>query len=179
MKDQEQFNNSLDAARRSAGTPEEFKLVDDIERGYQNYQAEMTQLRDEVKRVQKPVDFRVLDKGHPIRHVLDSCHELVEVTSARMDDTFRESDTVGRQARLAMLLLGLGGPLGGILCGYGIARGLSRTIYQLSVRVQDINQRLDQDVAAVNVAADGDLFEHIRHHDALLGRHLVREHQQA
>jgi two-component system sensor histidine kinase HydH len=117
----------------------------------------MTQQRVEVKRIQKPEDFRVLDKSHPIRHVLDSCHKLVEVTSARMDDTFRESDTVGRQARLAMLLLGLGGPIGGILCGYGIARGLSRTIYQLSVRVQDINQRLDQDVAAVNVAADGDL----------------------
>src|SRR5205085_9437628 len=45
----------------------------------------------------------------------------------------------------------------GLLIGFGIARGLSRSIYQLSVRVQDMAQRLDQDVASVSIAADGDL----------------------
>src|SRR5262249_11804413 len=45
----------------------------------------------------------------------------------------------------------------GLIGGYGIARGLSRSIYQLSVRVQGMAQRLDQDVASVSVAADADI----------------------
>jgi signal transduction histidine kinase len=59
--------------------------------------------------------------------------------------------------RLALLFLGLGGPISGLIIGYGVARGLSRSIYQLSVRVQDMARRLDQDVASVSVAAEGDI----------------------
>jgi signal transduction histidine kinase len=41
--------------------------------------------------------------------------------------------------------------------GYGMARGLSRSIYRLSVHVKDMAQHLDQKVATVSVAGDGDL----------------------
>src|SRR5262249_23599132 len=74
-----------------------------------------------------------------------------------------------RWARLAMVVLGVLGPVSGLIGGYGIARGLSRSIYQLSVRVQDMAQRLDQDVASVSIAADGD----IRNLDMQL-QHVVR-----
>src|SRR5262249_39238662 len=57
----------------------------------------------------------------------------------------------------AMLLLGIIGPISGLVCGYGIALGLSRSIYQLSVRVQDISQRLEQDVGSVSIAPGGDI----------------------
>src|SRR5438094_457757 len=56
-----------------------------------------------------------------------------------------------------MVLLGLLGPAGGLIVGYGIARALSRSIYQLSVRVRDMAHRLEQDVASVSIEADGDL----------------------
>jgi signal transduction histidine kinase len=80
----------------------------------------------------------------------------------------RDADAVSNQARTVMYLLGVGGPLSGIIIGFGVARGLSRSIYQLSVRVQNISQRLDQDVASVSVAADGD----IQHLDTQL-QHIV------
>jgi signal transduction histidine kinase len=38
-----------------------------------------------------------------------------------------------------------------------VARGLSRSIYRLSVRVQDMAHHLDTDVGSVSVAADGDI----------------------
>ena len=88
--------------------------------------------------------------------LIEPCEKLLQANRERMRATVEESDRVSSQAQLAMLLLGLGGPAGGLICGYGIARGLSRSIYQLSVRVQDITQRLDQDVASVSVAAEGD-----------------------
>ena len=47
--------------------------------------------------------------------------------------------------RLAMILLGVLGPVGGVVCGYGIARGLSRSLYRLSVRVQDMANQFDEE----------------------------------
>jgi signal transduction histidine kinase len=80
-----------------------------------------------------------------------------EDVSKKMNATFNESEDVSKQAQRSMLLVGLVGPVAGLIIGYGMARGLSRSIYQLSVRVQDMAQRLDRDVASVSIAADGDL----------------------
>jgi two-component system sensor histidine kinase HydH len=157
VEDEEKFRFWLDEARRAARTREELNYVGQIETGFGQYQGELARLREEVARTRKPVDFQALDKGHPIRHVTDPCRELLRVSTERMAETFQESERVSRQALLGMILLGVGGPLGGVICGYGIARALSRSIYQLSVCVQDISQRLDRELAAVSVAADGDL----------------------
>jgi two-component system, NtrC family, sensor histidine kinase HydH len=139
----------------------------------------LARLRENVSRSGKSLDFQQLvdlvdAPPHAVQRLIEPCEELLKTNRKRMDETAQESDRAGQQARLAMLLLGLGGPVGGLICGYGIARGLSRSIYQLSVRVQDITQRLqkgdcpfeergtvpflcEQDVASVSVAADGDI----------------------
>jgi signal transduction histidine kinase len=56
-----------------------------------------------------------------------------------------------------MILVGILGPLGGLVIGLGVAHGLSRSSGRLRVRVQDMAQRLDQDVASISLEADGDL----------------------
>ncbi|MGE3807033.1 MAG: sensor histidine kinase, partial [Gemmataceae bacterium] len=58
----------------------------------------------------------------------------------------------------------------GLIMGYGIARGLSKSIYQLSVHVQDMAQRLDEGVASVRVVADGDLDNLDKHLQHVVGR---------
>jgi signal transduction histidine kinase len=74
-----------------------------------------------------------------------------------MDHTTEQSNQVSRQTRLWLLLFGLLGPAGGLLIGYNVARGLSRSIYKLSVRVNDVAQRLDENVASMSVAVDGNI----------------------
>jgi len=145
----------------------------------------MAQLNEKVKAGGKSLNFKQLVAAHdyPMKRLTEPCEELVEASRNRMQETVKESDRVSRQASLAMLLLGLGGPVGGIICGYGIARGLSRSIYQLSVRVQDITQRLDQDVASVSVAADGDIESLDRQLRHIVGRveevaERVQRHQR-
>ena len=68
----------------------------------------------------------------------------------------QESQRVSHEGYLAMLFMGLAGPIGGILVGFGVTRGLRRSIYKLSVRVQDLAQHLERDVGTVSVVADGD-----------------------
>src|SRR5213078_2696153 len=96
----------------------------------------------------KDPDYHQLADQHPVRYVVEPCQELLTATKQHMDETVHEGEEMSRLVRLAMLGLGVIAPLSGLLSGYGIARGLSRSIYQLSVRVQDMAQHLDQDVAS-------------------------------
>src|SRR5262249_14514345 len=63
----------------------------------------------------------------------------------------------------------LGAAAGGFL-GYGVARALRRSIYQLSVCIRDAAGRLGQALPVVTLARDGDLD---RLHEQM--RHLVRD----
>jgi signal transduction histidine kinase len=141
--DEKDFEHALHQAQQAANTPEEVEYVRAIARGYEQYRDEMARLRHEVERTGPRKDFRELARTHPIRHVVEPCQELWRSSQGQLEQSARESERVSRQAQLALLFLGLGGPVGGGLIGYGIVRGLTRTIAQLSVRVQDVVQRLD------------------------------------
>src|SRR5262249_6396713 len=92
--------------------------------------------------------------SHPIRLVVDPCEELVRVNKEQMTQTAQENLTAGWRLSWAMVLLGLAAPVGGLIAGWGMARGLSRSGYRLGVRVTDRAQHLDHEVASVSVAGD-------------------------
>ena len=156
-KDQEHFEQSLAVARRLANTQEERGCVQEIDSGYQKYKIELALLPDEITKAGSSANLGKLADAHPVAYVVEPCQRLLQLNKEAMQRTALESNNASARARLAILLLGLAGPAGGIVIGYGVARGLSRSIYQLSVRVQNIAQRLDQDVTSVQIAADGDL----------------------
>src|SRR5262249_20085631 len=64
-----------------------------------------------------------------------------------------ESEAVHRRTLSWMgwglVFVGVFGSLAGLLLGYGLARGLSRTIHQLRIRVQDASDILSQEVPSV------------------------------
>jgi signal transduction histidine kinase len=155
--DEQNFEETLRTARRLAGTPAEKESVQAVAAGYQQYQGELARLREEITRDPKALELGQLADNHPARHVVESCQELLRLNKEAMEATQRDSERVGRQAYLLMLLVGVAGPVGGLLSGLGIARGLSRSLGQLSVRVQNLAQHLDQDVASVSLVADADL----------------------
>jgi signal transduction histidine kinase len=163
--DEEDFTHALARARAAAHTPQENALLEKIEAGYAQYRDEMAQLRAEAARGGAHADLEQLAQSHPIRHIVDPCEELRRVSDDLLNQTAAESEAVGRQAQRALLMLGVGGPLGGVLLGYGIVRGLNRSIARLRLRVRDAAHRLGSepgsddliDVASLTVASDGDL----------------------
>jgi signal transduction histidine kinase len=199
-QDHEKFRTALERAKESS--PNELEYVKQIEAAYRLYDQELQRLRASVDREGKPLEFQqLLAHEHPMTSLISPCEKLLETNRERMQAMIAQSDRASWQAGLAMILLGLGGPVGGVICGYGIARGLSRSIYQLSVRVQDITQRLqkgdgplegasgtvpfvcDQDVASLSVAADGDIESLDRQLQHVVGRveevaERVQRHQR-
>jgi signal transduction histidine kinase len=155
--DQFRFEEALAKAHETANTGEQRQCVLDIENGYERYQRELAQLRTEIGAKKTPLDLNQVTEAHPIRHVTDHCQRLLELNRSIVLETTEETQRATHRGNAAMLLLGLFGPVAGIALGYGVARGLSRSIYRLSVRVQDAAQRLDRDIGSVNLVADGDM----------------------
>lgn len=158
-KDDAAFQEWLERARLAANTDEETTYVRAIEEGKTRYREELQIRREEIARSGPLRDFRKVAATHPVRHVVQPCHDLLRVNEEMMTATARESERIGHRLGLGLLFLGLGAPLSGLVIGYGIAGGLSRSIHQLSVRVQDMAQHLSHEVATVSVRPNGDLLQ--------------------
>jgi two-component system sensor histidine kinase HydH len=201
QEDHTNFEKALEMAKAAAHSPKDHQYLRQIEEVFRRYDEELKRLREKVDREGKPFDFQqLLAHEHPMTSLIKPCEDLLMTNRERMEATIAQSERASVQAGLAMILLGLGGPVGGVICGYGIARGLSRSIYQLSVRVQDITQRLqqgdrrseetatgpllcDHDVASVSLAADGDIESLDRQLQHVVGRveevaERVQRHQR-
>jgi signal transduction histidine kinase len=158
---QTKFEAALDRVREISTTDQdttenERTLLRTIEDTYQQYKKEQDQLIAEAHGRPFPEVYKIADE-HPVRLVIGPCQELLKINENKMKESAGESQRVSREGYLAMLFLGIAGPIGGLVVGYGVTRGLRRSIYQLSVRVQDLAHHLDQDVGSVSVVADGDL----------------------
>lgn len=168
--DEQLFEGGLDRAEQVAMTIGENRAVAAIKQGFGRYRRELEQLRDEVERIGPRKDVRKLRDAHPIRHVTDPCREYARLNEVMIAQTSQESHRVGQWLHFTMFVLSVGGPLAGLLCGYGIARGLSQSLYRLSVRVQDMAQHLEEDVAALKLSPDGDMAILDRQLEHVVGR---------
>lgn len=170
MSAQKRFENALSDAREAANTPEEQEIVHAIESAYERYQTDLVQLRSTAGLGKPAGAFHQIADSHPIQQVATPCEELLRLNKTKMDQIAEDSQSLAHQGYFAMLLLGVVGPVGGLVMGYGMARALRQSIYRLSVRVQDMAQHLDRDVATVSVVADGDFASLDRQMQHIVGQ---------
>jgi signal transduction histidine kinase len=148
LEDEQLFERDLRQVSIAANSDAERAYLRQIEDGYRKYHDEMAALRAEVDRHGPRQDFASLADTHPIRHIVKPCQELGRVAREQLERTAEDSNLLSGKAWRALLLLGIAGPLGGLVAGYGIVRGLTRSITQLSVRVSDVVKRLDDPLSS-------------------------------
>jgi signal transduction histidine kinase len=148
------FEAALAVAKQSS-RPEDTALVAQIEDGFRRYRADRPTSADLSRRGWTRDEYLAWADAHPVQPLLDACQELMRRNREAMEATARESERVSNRTETAMSGLAILGPIGGLVAGYGIARGLSRSIAQLRVRVEDVRAELDQEVASVRVERGG------------------------
>jgi len=156
QEDQDSFESALTLARQVSQAPEEQRQISAIEEGYQAYKMEQAKLRAATQGEALHKAYQAAD-SHRVRLVVNPCQELLRLNKEKMSHVAEESQRVSHDGFMAMLFLGLAGPLGGLVVGYGVTRGFKKSIYRLSVRVQDMAQHLDRDMGSVSLVADGDI----------------------
>jgi two-component system sensor histidine kinase HydH len=120
------FEKALELARVAVAGEQDRARIRDIEAGYHRYRDEMARLRESAHAGQPAVDVQQFVEAHPLRDAVKPCEDLVRASRDAMGQTSEDNACLSERLSLALLLLGLGGPAGGLLSGYGIARGLSR-----------------------------------------------------
>ena len=172
-RDQKAFERVLDGIRGRAASAEEERVIRDIESGYLRYRQE---LQDSTRSPVGPTKEDCLRwaDAHPIRYIVVPCEQLLDLNRQAMRETVEVSARQSGRARSRMILLGVVGAAGGLVGGFGVAWGMSRSITRLSVRLQDVHAHLDQEVGSLRLTAEGgDLQKMERRVAAILER--VRE----
>lgn len=154
-RDHADFRAALERAERSATLPGEMDCLRQIKEGHRRYQLEFDRLRAEATMPRR--DYQMLADETPTHLMVDPCERLMDLNRQAMNQTRAESERVSHILRVVLLLLGLGGPVSGLIIGWGMARGLSRSIHRLSVHVHGMAQQLEQNVASVSLTPDGDV----------------------
>ncbi len=172
--DQAGFERVLAEIRAGAGADEEqHKVLDAIAAGYNQYRLEIERITHSTVQPTQ-AEYLAWADAHPIRHIVEPCDELLKLNRKAMQETVEESTQRGRQARAGMILRCVIGGAGGLIGGFGVAWGLSRSITRLSVRLRDVHAQLDQEVGSLRLTAEGgDLQKIDRQVGAILER--VRE----
>jgi two-component system, NtrC family, sensor histidine kinase HydH len=108
------------------------------------------------------------------------CHEYWEFNNQLLDDSTRQHERVLHQLGLGMALVGGLGGFAGLVLGYGVARGLSRSIRRLQVQISDAAGKLGSPLPPVVLTQEGDFRELHEQIDLLTVRieSVVQELQQ-
>jgi signal transduction histidine kinase len=169
-KDQNDFAGALTRMRESARDDEELRIIEAIDAGYLRYRQELENTARSPPGPDRS-EFLAWSDAHPIRYVVEPCEELLAINRRAMTETAAESAREGDRTRTRMILLGGLGAAGGLIGGFGVAWGLSRSITRLRIRLQDVDAQLDRTVASVRLSAgDGNLPELERQVGSILDR---------
>jgi two-component system sensor histidine kinase HydH len=167
--DLDRVNAALAAIHQTVTTSEDVRLANQIDHDYSQYRKNL-QL-DRLPSSAGPMsELSRWSDTHHMSDLLSLCRELADRQHERMKNSLERSEFQTAWAGRVLLCLGLTGIFGGLLSGYATARALSRQVAQLSVRVQAVQARLDQDVGAMTVQGPphlGDLDEQL---DRVIGR---------
>jgi signal transduction histidine kinase len=144
---------------RWAQTSEEMELTGRARDGCQRF---FTELERDARRAPtedvKP-KVRALIENVLVREVLDPTHKYLDFNEEEVEQAVAGSQGLADRLVMGLLLLGVCGSAAGLVAGFGIARGVSRTLVQLSVPVRAAAGQLEDVVGPVTFAASWDLHE--------------------
>ncbi len=153
------FQRYLDEAQTTSFTPEERVIVKAVREHFAVY-------RDHIEARLKPAGLAGLltpqaaDNEKTVRlarSVAEPCRQLIEVNQRLLADLNAQSARLSTWVNLVRLAFLIAGPVLGVLYGLWVARGLNRSISQISVTLKDATGESEREVGSVEVRAHGDL----------------------
>tara|TARA_R110002072_G_scaffold302970_1_gene490479 strand:- start:13237 stop:14685 length:1449 start_codon:yes stop_codon:yes gene_type:complete len=141
----------IDEAHRLSSMPEEVELIEQVRSGYQRF------LREGERLAEGNVDAVIVQRlAREIlpNEVLRPARLYLDLNEQHLARSSEENQAMAERLGIGLLLLGLCGAVAGLVSGYGLARGISRSILQLSVPMRDVAGQLGDVLGPVTLSAD-------------------------
>ncbi len=153
------FDRHLTEAEKTSFTPDEQAFVKAVREHFVVY-------CDQIKaRLQPPglsglLTSQTAEKEKTIRlarAVAEPCRQLVELNEKMLAESTTRSTQLSTFVNFMRLAFLIAGPIVGVVCGLWIARGLHRSISQISVTLSDATGDLNREVGSVKIQNLSDL----------------------
>lgn len=139
-------------AERWSLSAREQELMGRARRGYERFLGEMARLdgKEDPPALRRRV--RALIDDVLTRETLQPTHQFLDLNENEVEQAISDSETFTGRLAWGLLLLGTCGSVAGLMAGFGIARGLSRSLVQLSVPIRAAAGQLEALVGPVTFA---------------------------
>ncbi|MEN6458528.1 MAG: ATP-binding protein [Thermoguttaceae bacterium] len=155
------FQRHSDDAEKTSFTPEEKALVRAAQEHFIVY-------RDHIEARFKPAGVlgiltpQSTEREKTIRlarAVAEPCRQLADLNERILAESTLRSNRLSTAVNVIRLAFMILGPIVGVLCGLWVARGLRRSISQISVTLRDATGNVRREVGSVEVQDQADLPE--------------------
>jgi signal transduction histidine kinase len=131
-----------------ASTDYEFGIVGKMNDGLKLFFKQLHELAAPVQgtAATAKADDTILDND-----VLPYIKSYLDFNERELADRSRDNEAMASWLAVTLAILGIGGAAAGAAAGFGLARGIRRTAYQLTIPLRDVAGRLNQVVGPVTI----------------------------
>lgn len=154
----EDVDQLIAGLQRQPSLPQSDRLIAAIEHGYRQFYVRFHAARA-LPPAAQPAAIGELASRHVAAEILAPASNFRNLNQESMDKARDRMQRIADAMGMGLLLLGACGAVAGLLAGYGIARGINRSIVQLSVPIRDATGKLNEVVGPIIVSTGHDLTE--------------------
>jgi two-component system sensor histidine kinase HydH len=145
-------------ADRWAFTPREEELTSRARKGHERFWSALEQVTDQLPNAQAAIQVRALIDSVLVPEILEPAHDYLDLNEEEVEAAIDKSQVFADRLVYALLLLATCGSAAGLVAGFGFARGVNRSLIQLSVLIRDAAGQLNEDVRPISYSR-GDMGE--------------------
>ncbi len=136
---------------RFASTEYEFGFVGKMNDGLTRFFKQLHEVNEPNGKEAATAGVTEADDRILVNDVLPYIKSYLDFNEAELADRSRDNEAMASWLAVALVVLGVGGAAAGAAAGYGLARGMRRTAYQLTIPLRDVAGRLNQVVGPVEI----------------------------
>ncbi len=148
-----------DKAQAIASSENETALLSEIDSGLNAFFPQLRTIVDKPGEPASMIAVEHLEREVLTNQVLAAADKYLNHNERELQLSNQQSQAMAERLALALLLLGSCGAIAGLVVGYGLARGINRSILQLSVPIRNVAGKLNEIVGPVEISADPNLME--------------------
>jgi signal transduction histidine kinase len=149
----------LEQARVLSMLEREGALVAEMRRDLDKFYARLRQLVEMPDESVSTAAVESLVDELLTTRVLVNTRAYLDLNEQELQNSNQQNKAMAERLAMALLLLGTCGAIAGLVAGFGVARGINRSIFQLSVPIRDVAGKLNEVVGPVEVSADPSVTE--------------------
>lgn len=151
----ERADSLLKEGRNRLTDSNDRKQLEAIDNAFHQHLAAWDALPDDESAIDTSVVFRLADRMD--RELVRPSHQLETACSLRLQQTAEAHSQLLRRTTWGLVLVGGIGGVAGLVFGFGVSQGVSRSIHRLQVQVRDAAGKLDPTASEIVLTGNGNV----------------------